>query len=299
VKSKSLQFGALVFCVIVWALSFPVIKYLLMHFEPVSLSTFRYLLGSLALLIPFAIKRDVLIRELRARWGLFLIFALVTVPLPDLFQNFGIRLMSAESAASVASILQSMGPLFILILAALFLSESITPYKGLGVGISFAGAALLATNGLSNIETGNIAGEGLVLMSALSYAVSGIIGKELLFRASALSIITWSYFFGALFLLPVYSLNPVLPVIDTPVLLALLFLSVVTLIPYFLWYLVLKDNEVSRQSAFIFLIPFFGVIFSSIFMGERLSPEMALYGGLIVFGVWVAQRGGEEREGEK
>lgn len=290
-KSKTLRFGALLFCVMTWALSFPVIKYLLMYFEPVSLSTMRYLLGSLALLIPFALKREVIIREMRERWGLFLVFALVTVPLPDLFQNFGMRLMSADTAASVASILQSMGPLFVLILAALFLSERITAYKGLGVGISFAGAALLATNGLKNIELGNAAGESLILLSAFSYAVSGIIGKELLFRSSPASVIIWSYFFGALFLLPVYSLNPVLPAIDTSILLALLFLSVLTLVPYFLWYWVLKESEVSKQSAFIFLIPFFGVLFSSIFMGERLSPDMALYGALIIFGVWVAQKG--------
>lgn len=293
-KSRNIQLGALLFSVIVWGLSFPVIKYLLMYFEPVSLSTVRYALGSLALLIPFAVNRNIITGEMRKRWRLFLIFAVVTVPLPDLSQNFGMRLLSSETAASLASILQSMGPVFVLILAALFLSERISPHKAVGIALSFAGVALLATDGLKNIEVGNLTGEGLILLSAFSYAVSGIIGKELLSEASPASVITWSYFFGFLFLLPFYSANPVLPAIDAPVLLALLFLSVVTLIPYFLWYWVLKENEVSKQSAFIFMVPFFGVLFSSIFFGEKISPEMALYGGLIIFGVWIAQRDGEK-----
>ncbi len=289
-KSKTVQIGALLFCVVVWALSFPVIKYLLAYFDPIALSTVRFALGSLALFPFFISRKDAIIGDIGGRWRLFLLFSLFVVPLPDLMQNFGMRMMDPETAASVASILQPMSPIFVLILASLFLSEKFTLHKGLGVLVAFSGAVLLSTGGLKKVEAGSLAGEFLILMSAFSYAASGIIGKDLLRKASPLSIITWSYFLGTLFLLPFYSLSSGIPAMSPMILGALLFLSVFTLIPYFLWYVVLKDNEVSRQSAYVFLIPLFGVVFSSMFLGENLSPQMLLYGALIMSGVYVSQR---------
>ncbi len=289
-KSKTVQTGALLFCVLIWALSFPLIKYLLRYFDPIGLSVVRFSVGSLALL-PFVVsKRDVILHDIKERWPLFLVFSMVVVPIPDLMQNFGMRMMDPDTAASVASILQPMSPIFVLILASIFLSEKFTVYKGVGVAIAFSGAVLLSTDGFRRIETGNIAGESLILLSAFSYAVSGIIGKDLLRRASPLSIIAWSYFLGTMFLLPFWTVSTGIPSINVTIVGALLFLSVFTLIPYFLWYVVLKDNEVSRQSAFVFLIPLFGVIFSSVLMGERLSTDMALYGTLIILGVGIAQK---------
>ncbi len=284
----------LLFCVIVWALSFPAIKFLLSYFNPISLSFVRFSMASLSLMPVFVLYRKPLMEQIKKMPLIFLIFSILVVPLPDLSQNFGMDMMDPESAASMASILQPMSPVFVLILATLFLKEKFTINKGIGIFLAFAGVVLLSTDGLSRIRAGNITGEALILLSALSYALSGIFGKMILDRSEGmkgpLSTIVWSYFIGSAFLLPFYMAEGNFPEIDSSALMVLIFLSIFTLIPYFLWYIVLRKNEVSRQSAYVFLIPLFGVLFSSLFLGEKLSPQMLLYGALIMVGVYVSQK---------
>ncbi len=285
------QIGALLVCVVVWALTFPVIKFLLGYFEPVSLSMFRYGIGALALL-PFLLRdRKSMVEELKLIGILFPIFALFTIPMPDLLQNFGMRMMNPETAASVTSILQPMSPVFTLILAAIFLKEKMTGRKVAGIGLAFAGAVMLSTGGRMEPGNANTIGSFLILMSALSYAISGIIGKSILKKASPLGIMVWGYLFGAMWLFPIWAYEPQVPSLDLWGLLALLFLSIGTLLPYLLWYKVLEHNEVSAQTAFVFLIPLFGVLFSALLMGERISPYLLMWGLLILGGVYLTQSG--------
>ena len=295
---KRIQIASLLVCVIVWALTFPVIKFLLGYFNPVSLSMFRYGIGALALL-PFLLRdRRKMVSELKAIGILFPIFALFTIPFPDLLQNFGMRMMDRETVAPVTSILQPMSPVFTLILAALFLREKVTGRKVLGILMAFAGAIMLSTGGDLKIGDANSLGAFLILLSALSYAISGIIGKHILHDTSPEGVMIWGYVFGALFLFPVWAYEPQVPSLDAWGLLALLFLSIGTLFPYLLWYKVLEHNEVSAQTAFVFLIPLFGVLFSALLMGERLSPYLLMWGLLILAGVYLTQSGSPSPEGK-
>ena len=294
---KRVQLASLLVCVIVWALTFPVIKFLLGYFQPVSLSMFRYGIGALALL-PFLFRgRKRMVAELRAIGILFPVFALFTIPFPDLLQNFGMRMMDEETVASITSILQPMSPVFTLILAAVFLRERITARKLSGIIMAFAGAIMLSTGGNLDIGDANSLGAFLILMSALSYAISGIIGKHILGDVSPMGVMVWGYVFGALFLFPVWAFEPQVPVLDIWGIMALLFLSIGTLFPYLLWYRVLEHNEVSAQTAFVFLIPLFGVLFSALLMGERLSPYLLMWGLLILGGVYLTQSGQPSQEG--
>ncbi len=288
---RKYQIGALLVCVVVWAMTFPVIKFLLGYFEPVSLSMFRYGIGALALL-PFLFRdRKRLVSEMKLVGILFPIFALFTIPLPDLLQNFGMRMMDPETVASITSILQPMSPVFTLILAAIFLKESMTARKVLGIGLAFAGAVMLSTGGNLDLGDANTLGSSLIMLSALSYAISGIIGKKILDDASPMGIMVWGYVFGSVFLFPVWAHNPQVPVMDFWAVLALVFLSIGTLFPYLLWYRVLEHNEVSAQTAFVFLIPLFGVLFSALLMNERISPYLLMWGLLILGGVYLTQSG--------
>ena len=287
---------ALLVCVIVWAMTFPVIKFLLGYFQPVSLSMARYGIGALVLL-PFLFRdRKKMLAELKLVGILFPVFALFTIPLPDLLQNFGMRMMRPETVASVTSILQPMSPVFTLILAAVFLKERVTGKKVLGIGLAFLGAVMLSTGGDLDIRDANTLGSSLIVLSALSYAISGIIGKHILKGASPLGIMVWGYVFGSLWLFPIWAYEPQVPILDFWAVLALVFLSIGTLFPYILWYRVLENNEVSAQTAFVFLIPIFGVFFSALLMGERLSPYLLIWGLMILGGVYLTQTGSPEEQ---
>ena len=298
-KGRNARISALLICVVVWALTFPVIKFLLGYFQPVSLSLFRYGIGAVAL-FPFLLKdRKRMLRELRLVGFLFPVFALFTVPLPDLLQNFGMHMMGPGTAASVTSILQPMSPVFTLILAAIFLKEEVTSRKLAGISVAFAGAFMLSTGGSPSLNNPSTAGSALILLSSLSYAISGTMGKDILHRASPMGIMIWGYLFGSLILLPVWAVSPQVPSLDALALLALLFLSIGTLLPYLLWYRVLKDSEVSKQTAFVFLIPLFGVMFSSVLLSERIPPSLMAWGLLILLGVYLTQtegRGADTRQ---
>ena len=56
----------------------------------------------------------------------------------------------------------------------------------------------------------------------------------------------------------------------------LTYLAALSAIAYSLWSLLLKHNPVSRVAMYEFLIPVFGVLFSVVFLGERLQGGQAL-----------------------
>ena len=83
---------------------------------------------------------------------------------------------------------------------------------------------------------------------------------------------------------------------ETPALAAngivyILFLAVfTTFFAYILWYTALEKTELSRLSFYVFLIPVFSMIFSSLIADENLSVWMIAAGFAAVLGVAVAQK---------
>lgn len=102
-----------------------------------------------------------------------------------------------------ASIIITAVPVLVLILSAFLLKEAITTNKIIGITIGAIGAVLLVWYGKSGVGTSSVLGNILVLINATSYAIYLVIVKPLMKKYNPITVITYVFSFGFLFVFPI------------------------------------------------------------------------------------------------
>ena len=174
-----------------WGTSFPITKNALESVSPILLAFLRYLIASILFLILLFFYEHGYHMSMK-KGGLLGLFA---VTLPTILQNIGLQYTSAY----LTGFIQSIGPAFTVILAFIFLNETINKYKVFGLILSLICLTVI----ISSYGGGKFSGNILILISAICYSIGGIIAKDLLVNGyKPMSILAFSSFFGTLFLAP-------------------------------------------------------------------------------------------------
>jgi drug/metabolite transporter (DMT)-like permease len=281
---------------VMWGASFVLIKIGLEEIPPVTLAALRFSLASVIFLgVMFAKYRagEILSYLRRDLWVLTAI-GFSGIFLPNVLQNIGMQYTNA----SIASILMATGPVFVVMLAAIFLDESLGSRKISGIIIALFGAVMISTQGdfsglkeLPEFLFGNV----LLLLSAMSYGPSTILAKMRVNEEEPLVVLTWSSVLGSLFLLaftPLYESGRALFSLSQNAWIIVLTLVLLpTALAFFLWFEALKRMEASKLSVFIFLIPVFAVAFAYAILSEQITPFTLVNAALVLFGVYLSQSG--------
>lgn len=163
-NSEKEKWVLLIVLSIIWGSSFILIKKSLEHFNPYEVGALRVLIAGV-ILLPIAIKN---IKKFPRKYLKWLILAALT---GNFIPMFLFPIAETEVSSSIAGIVNSMMPIFVIIVGFLFWKFSTTKRQLIGVAISFTGACVLALSG----------GEGgqlklvpivLLLMATLGYAIS-------------------------------------------------------------------------------------------------------------------------------
>jgi len=101
-----------------------------------------------------------------------------------------------------ASIIMTSTPVIVLILSAFILKEKITTNKYIGIFIGAIGAFLLIWFGKKSGGTSSFLGNFFVFLNATSYATYLVLVKPLMKKYKAITVISWIFFFGFLFVFP-------------------------------------------------------------------------------------------------
>ena len=139
--------------------------------------------------------------------------------------NTGLRLIEASRGALVLATI----PLWSALLARAARSERLTPRQVVGVFLSAGGVGLaFAERGLGGQGgLGTLAGDGLMLVTALCGAAYGVLAQRAFAHYNALTVTTYAMVLGTLLLLPVAlveGLVGVLPRLDPQAVTLLVFL---------------------------------------------------------------------------
>ncbi len=280
--------------ILIWALAFPVIKVALEDFPPITLALVRFAIASLFFLVlQFTIGGGMAaIRALTARlWALIIIFGVIQSAVTNIAQNIGMQ----WTEAGVASIIQSVGPVFAVVLAVMFLGERLTRMKVVGGALAILGTAGIVTAGGAALGSSTLLGNLLMVVTAAAYAVGGTIAKYVLRDVDPTTMMAVGTPFaliplaiGAAFEADAMSsLQNASATAWASVLFLALLATGVTMI---LWYRVLARVELSHLAYFIYLIPVFSVALAWAILGETITAVQALFAGVIIAGVAVAQR---------
>jgi len=287
-KSLTMILGA----VLMWSASYPLIKIALVDVPPILLGSLRHLIFIPMFIMIFLNQGKNAFVHSRKNWLVFTGIGVFAIALPNIFQNIGMK----YTTASVSSIIQSSGPVFTIALAVIFLGESLNIRKVSGAFIALTGTVMLVTGGKFCFSGTTFYGNLLLLLSAVSYAVAGVITKKGLEKISPFTLLGFGIMIGfiilsvaSMFTENVAVAAAIPPLIWIIILLLALFPS---FIAAWLWYKVLINTELSKLSVFVYLMPVFAVLFSYIMIQEVVDVYTLFFAALIIGGVAIAQKSG-------
>ena len=281
----------LIIIALVWAGSFIVVDATVKQIQPITIAFLRFLIATPFMIISiFIFKKNQLIKLRDLHY--FIILGLTGVTFLYIFQYLGIE----RTTPSTSAVLINTNVIFILFLSVIFLRETITKKRIIGIILSFIGVifVLLAQMINDNIVFDNIFLTGciFIIISALCWAIYSIIGKKIMKKYNPLLVITYIFIMGTLFFLPFISTDIIAEIgnVNLNGWLYIIYLSIIcSVFGYIGWYFILEKTEASKSAVYLNLIPLFGIILS-FFYGEKITIFFILGAILIIYGVYLTQK---------
>ncbi|MCC6461255.1 MAG: EamA family transporter [Saprospiraceae bacterium] len=161
----TLDWFVLLLLSVIWGASFLFIKRSVAIFDPVQMAMWRMVMAT-AVYLPVAAlfwsKID------WTRWKPLVVVAFCGSAIP----NFLFAVAQRHVTSSLAGVLNSLTPLFTLILGVAFFQMKFAKNKLFGVGLGLAGAALLILFNASSSVSGNAFFAALCVMATVCYAIN-------------------------------------------------------------------------------------------------------------------------------
>ncbi|MFD8806522.1 DMT family transporter [Streptomyces sp. NPDC059597] len=276
--------AAALLTMVLWASAFVGIRYAGEDIRPGALALGRLFVGSVALLILLAVRREGL--PPRAAWpgiagaGVFW-FGLYMVAL-----NWGEQHTDAGTAALVVG----TGPLLVALLAGTVLKEGFPRPLLVGLAVAFAGTALAGFSGSGGSSA--LWGVLLCLAAAAGHAVGVICQKPALGHASPLQVTAFGCAVGAVACLP-FAGQLFDDLADAPATAvgAVVYLGLLpTALAFLTWAYALSRMSAGRLGATTYVVPALTVVLAWPVLGE-LPSLLAIAGGLLcLLGVGISRR---------
>lgn len=252
--------------------------------------------------ILFWLLKAMFVREKVSRrdLGLLAVCGFFGVAANQLFFFHGLNLSSAINSG----IIMTLNPIMVAILAFFVLKESLTALKTAGILLGATGAILLTlTAGTGKGDS--LLGDLYLFINAVSYAVYLVLQKPLMARYSPITVMTWVFTFGTIYVLLFPPTMTDLSVTDFSIIPGAIWLKItyvvvgVTFLAYLLTVYGLKYLSASASSSYIYFQPvmvmFFAYFFAMIGIAEdythTITFEKVLYMLLIFAGVFLTNRG--------
>jgi drug/metabolite transporter (DMT)-like permease len=169
-------YALLTTAMLIWGLNLPLLKYLLLYVDPVTMTAFRLLLAGVAVfIILFAFK---LVRlPTKGEWKYIILGALLNVVLHHYFLNMGLFRTSGTNAGLILG----TGPVLTAVFVSLILRNypSKMQWVGFVLGLVGVGSVVLAGGGVVGFAVGDIFVFISILAQVLSFLVISKAAKTL------------------------------------------------------------------------------------------------------------------------
>lgn len=300
-KKQALPYILAAFCILVWGVSFICTKYLLRTFSSLEILILRFVTGYIAFCIisPKPLKTSGIKEEL-----LFIGAGLCGITIYQFVENIAIYF----TAANNVSIIVSTCPMFTAIIAAIFLHEkTITKNFVLGFVIAMTGIVLVTLNGSSEFSL-SPKGDLLALGSAICWGFYSLFVSKINSLGHGNFASTRRIFFWALiFMIPLAVYGLVFGGKSTSInfcpaentarwsdwknILNLVILGVfASSLAFVAWNKTCKALGTVKTTAAIYMVCVVTIIFSFIFLGEKISLPGLFGTFLTILGLFISEK---------
>lgn len=272
----------MLFLTLVWGLNTVVGKIAIGGVDPMFLSFLRAVIAAIAVYIWCVYRRI----PIFTADGSLLSGAVVGILFGVEFAMIYIGL--DLTSASRANLMVNTMPLFTLLGGHFLLSERATPLKIAGTLLSFIGVAVVFFDELSLPSPLAIYGDLLCIGGGAAWAATALlIRRSKVGHVAPEKILLYQLAGAALIALPFLPFSDgLVRDMNGVVIVAILFQSLfVVALTYSIWFWLMTRYPLTGLSAFTFLTPVFGVVFSGLVLREPLTFGLLCGLGLIVIGL--------------
>ncbi len=294
-KGWVVAFLALICCTL-WGSAFPCIKigYSLFHISSSETGTqilfagLRFVLaGVMAILIGSVMQKKILFPTRKSIGSILELCMFQTV-----IQYFFFYVGLAHTSGVKGAIIIGTNTLIAILAASLiYHQEKLTSQKMMGCIIGFIGVILANLSGSGINLDFTLNGEGFMLISAISYALSSIYLKKFSKYENPVMLSGYQFSVGGVILIVIGGImGGRLHQVSAPAIGMLLYLAFVSAAAYSIWGILLQHNPVSRVTIYGFMNPVIGVLLSALLLHEgeqafSLKNMVALV--LVATGIYV------------
>jgi drug/metabolite transporter (DMT)-like permease len=269
-----------------WGASFLFMRIAVPAFGPVALSGVRVVMAALALL-PLLLFKG-LWPDLRMHWKAIAVVGIVNSALPFMAYNYA----ALSITAGLSSVFNATSPLWVGLVAWLWLGDRLNATRTLGLGIGLCGVLWLVWDKAGfkpgvEATAGPNAGWAVAacLFATLCYGFGPNLTKRYLTGVPPLVVAAGSQAAaGVVLALPAWWLWPATAPSTSAWLWAAALGLFCTAAAYLLYFRLVANVGPARTITVTFLIPLFAVFWGWLFLGETITPVMAGACAVIVLG---------------
>lgn len=260
--------------ILMWGISWSVIKIGLGYTPPVLFAGLRTFLGGILLIIVAAARPAS--PQLRKHWRVYAISALFNAVL-----FFGLQTIAgAYLPSGLLAVLVYLQPILVGIIAWATLGEPLGGKKLIGLIFGFIGVTSVCVGSFN----GHISVFGVVLaiVGGVVWAIGTVYSKTVQTRVPMIWLVALQFTFGGVVLLLLGSFMESWTAIHwTGAFIAsLAYLTVIGVsLSWLVWFTLVHRGQVSRVSSYVFFVPILSVLIGSVVLHEAFTPY--LLGGLV------------------
>jgi drug/metabolite transporter (DMT)-like permease len=298
-RRKWLDFGALIIANAMFGAQYPATKAAVSGLGPTLLSILTFLLASICV-VPFliaearAFPKQLPLRQLGSKEFRFpFLMATVFGLLPaSVVLSWGVD----RSLASNGALLTLSIPVLTAMVASAVRTERMTTLRWLSFALAVVGAAITSEIEWRTLSLANsryLFGNALVLVGCLGNGFNNVFSKELLERYSPVRLLVVTYLATAVFCVPIllwFEPQALQTLLSAPAKtwFGLLVLGAFSWgLGMVIWFRLLARLEATQVAVSLYLLPFFGILLSAIFLGEKISSAIIAGGCLSAVGTAV------------
>lgn len=283
-QSLMLTYGLVFLITAIWGLNVVFLKVLVENLPPQTMTAFRIMIaGITAIIIVYFAKS---LRALSVREWLYTAFGMI---FGVILHHLTLALGLMTTAASTGSLILSLVPLATAVLGVIFLCEQLTKMRVLGFILALAGVFFIQGGSFSGLKLSQ--GELLLFTSMFAQAISFIFIKKATATLDSKAVTAIMNLAGSVGLLLIAFIaepdglsNMTSASLGVYI---VLFTSgiVATGIGHMVFNSAIQKIGASKTAIFNNFVPFFGVLFSVIFLNEMIEPAQLIGFVFIVAGV--------------
>lgn len=289
--------GLMLLTTFFWASNIVAGKVALAGFNALALAQLRMAATAILYVLLYVAWRGIpRVRLSPRQWLVLGLMALTGITLNQICYIGGL----AKTSVTHTGLIQAIGPIMVLLLAASMRKEALTSRKILGMAISFAGVALLLIGKPAQGSGANWLGDLILIAASGFFAYYTILMKEVADCYDPLTLNTLVFGLGAILLVP-FCATSIAEVrwdkISSHAWYGLAYMVLFgSLVAYLIYAFALEKLSASNVAAFAYLQPVMAALLGIWLLAEKVSLKVVLGGALILCGVYLTERARGERK---